>query len=170
MLSASRIALKGVVVLFAVIGVFASVQQLRAQNAAPLANPTIVHVGIVVRDLDKAMQYFKDAFGIDMPKTGEYGPMTIPGDVPGKAESRIRNVVFTIGTLGIELIEPVRGPGPHPEFLNKYGPGLQHIGMVVRDQQTAIKYLEGKGGKRTLRTYVDMKEQMGFTFEVMDNR
>ena len=25
-------------------------------------------------------------------------------------------------------------------------------------------------GKRTLRTYVDMKEQMGFTFEVMDNR
>lgn len=169
--SSTSAALKSLLVMFAAIGVVASVQHLRAQPAAaPLANPKIVHVGIVVPDMNKTIQLFEDAFGIKVPPPTEFGPMTLPGNPPGTAESRIRMVVFKIGDLGIEVIQPLRGPGPHPEFLAKFGPSLQHIGLVVKDQQAAITYLEGKGGKRTLRTYVDMKEQMGFTFEVMDSR
>ena len=161
---------KTIVILLAGIGLVTSVQRIRAQNNAPLANPVIQHVGIVVRDINKTSRLFEDAFGIKIPPPTEFGPMTVPGNPPGTDTSRITMVHFKIGDLGIELIEPLRGPGPHPEFLEKFGPGLQHIALTVNDQQAAINYLQGKGGKRTLRTYVEMKEQFGFTFEVMERR
>ena len=39
---------RGIVVIFAVIGLIASVQQLRGQSATPMAGFAVTHVGIIV--------------------------------------------------------------------------------------------------------------------------
>ena len=39
---------------------------------------------------------------------------------------------------------------------------------AVDDPAGAVKYLLTRGGKRTLRPYVDMREQFGFSAEIVD--
>jgi methylmalonyl-CoA/ethylmalonyl-CoA epimerase len=162
-----RAVVRAFVVVMAVVGVVSSVRQLAAQNRAPMADPTINHVGIIVRDIKKTTQMFEEAFGIDIPEPTPFAPLIYLENPPaGLEKSKILMVHFKIGSLGIELIEPVSGPGPHLDHLNKFGPGLQHIALSVKDQPGVIKYLRSKGGAFSMRTYVDMKDTMGVTWEV----
>ena len=157
---------KGIVVIFAVIGLIASVQRLRGQSATPMAGFAVTHVGIIVRDMDKTIQYFEEIFGIDVPAPTEFGPLSLPADVPGREQSRVKIVQFKLGDLSIELLQPLRGPGPHRDHLEKFGQGLHHIAFSVKNLESTIGFLLSKGGKRTLRGYADLKEQLGFTVEL----
>src|SRR5205807_388411 len=135
---------KSVVTLFAVIGLVTSVRQLAAQVSAPLANPDIDHVGIVVRDIKATTKMFEDTFGIKIPEPTPFGPLIYLEKPPaGLEKSKILMVHFKIGSLGIELIQPLSGPGPHWDDLQKYGPGLEHIALHTKDQPGVIKYLRG---------------------------
>lgn len=51
---------RSVVVMFAFIGVIATVQQLRGQAAAPLQGANFTHIGIVTKDITKTAQMFAD--------------------------------------------------------------------------------------------------------------
>src|SRR6187401_1913537 len=118
----ARAVLKSAVILFAVIGLVTSVRQLGAQASAPLANPDIDHVGIIVRDIKATTKMFEDAFGIDIPEPTPFGPLIYLEKPPaGLEKSKILMVHFKIGSLGIELIEPLSGPGPHMDHLKKFG-------------------------------------------------
>lgn len=167
----ARTFLKSVVVLFAVVGFVTSVRQLAAQVSAPLANPDIDHVGIIVRDIKQTTKMFEDTFGIKIPEPTPFGPLIYLEKPPaGLEKSKILMVHFKIGSLGIELIQPLSGPGPHIDHLQNFGPGLQHIALHAKDQPGVIKYLRGKGGAFTMRTYVDLKDTMGVTWEVQGPR
>ena len=157
---------KSILAVFAIIGVIASIQQLRGQSATPLEGATISHVGIIVNDIDKTVRLFEEVFGIMVPKAREVGPLTFPTDVPGSANSRVKYTMAKVENLTIELIQPISGPGPHRDHLDKFGQGLQHIAFSVKDPQGAIRYLQSKGGKRTMSSYVDLKDQLGFTAEI----
>ena len=163
----ARVVGKGVILLFAIVGVVLSIRDLTAQSKTPFSNFQVSHVGIIVRDMNQTIQNFKDVFGIEIPQPTEFGPLTYgENPPPGLENSKLKLVTFKLGDLGIELIEPVRGPGPQKEFLDKFGQNLQHIAIRVPDQMAAVNFLRARGGKWSLRSYVDMKEQMGFTFEV----
>lgn len=159
---------KSVFVLFAMIGVIASIQQLGGQGAAPLTGATINHIGFVTDDVDKARQAFIENFGVTVPVPTEFGPLSVPKEVPGAAESRVRLTSFKMGVLTIELIQPLRGPGPHYEFLKSHGPGIQHIGFSVKSLEAAIAPLQRKGIKRPLRGYADFMPQLGFMAEIQE--
>lgn len=60
-------------------------------------------------------------------------------------------VHFKLGDLSIELLQPLRGRGPHRDHLEKFGQGLHHIALSVKNLESAIGFLLSKGGKRTLR-------------------
>ena len=159
---------RGVVVLFALIGVVASIQQLRGQGTAPLAGATINHIGFVTDDVVKARQFFIDNFGVDVPAPTEFGPLSVPKEIPGASESRVRLTSFKMGTLTIEIIQPLRGPGPHYEFLKHHGIGLQHIGFTVKSLEATMAPLQRKGIQRPLRGYADFMSEMGFMAEIQE--
>ena len=156
-----------VVVMFAIIGVIASIQHLRGQDATPLAGATLDHVGIVTRDVDKTVKMFEQTFGITVPAAKETGPLLLPGEKPGTAQYKLKFTRAQIGNLTVELLQPTVGTGPHKDHLDKFGPGMHHVAFKVQDPPAVLKYLQGRGGKLTLpNLYVDMKDDLGFTLEV----
>jgi catechol 2,3-dioxygenase-like lactoylglutathione lyase family enzyme len=49
------------------------------------------------------------------------------------------------GDLQLELIQPVRGPTIHAEFLEAHGPGLHHVCFEVEDVSAACTAAEAAG-------------------------
>ncbi len=91
----------------------------------------IDHIGIVVKDLDKAIAVYSKALGLKV-KTIEQS-----------AEFNVRIAFLPVGEVLVELLEPV-GPGMIRDFLKKRGEGLHHICYGVADLQKAMKRITGK--------------------------
>ncbi len=168
---------KGMVVMFALIGVVATIQQLRGQARAPLDGATFTHIGIVTKDIAKTAQMFADVYGITPPamvriydNNGKGIPF--PPGIKGNSAAKGKLMQFAIGNVRIELIEPVDGPTAWSEQIDKYGMSVHHLAFQVPDVNTAVRGLEAKGGTWNMGeggqsfAYVDMKEQLGFTIEV----
>ena len=104
----------------------------------------IDHVGILVKDLDKAVEHYK-SLGI--------GPFQeIPMDTVinktmyGKASDwQIRAAVANLGTIKFELIQPLKGAHLMQEFLDSKGEGINHVAFAVDDLDKEAAKLEEKG-------------------------
>jgi methylmalonyl-CoA/ethylmalonyl-CoA epimerase len=94
------------------------------------------HVGVVVKDIDKAMAYLESLgfgpFGV--------GPgnkkVTIPfkGELRGKpAEWKTTISNASLGGVELELLEPTEGAQALKESLDSSGEGLHHIGFLTTD-------------------------------------
>ncbi|HSW59145.1 MAG TPA: VOC family protein [Dehalococcoidales bacterium] len=98
------------------------------------------HVGLVVKDIDKAMAYF-ESIGIGPFKVGEQRKFTISfkGELHGKpAEWKTTISNANLGGTELELLEPTEGNQALKESLDATGEGLHHIGFLVDDLETAI--------------------------------
>ena len=106
----------------------------------------VAHIGLVVRDCDKAAELYSRLFGIefdiddyDMTK-GKYF------NVDGKPErARFRAAFGQAGSVAIELVEVIEGETPHTRFLGKHGEGLQHLCFYVDDMQDTMARLKEAG-------------------------
>ncbi len=74
----------------------------------------IDHIGIIVRDLDKAIKVYSEALGLELKMTEVL------------EEYQVKIAFIPIGESLIELCEPI-GPGEDKDFLEVHGEGLQHI-------------------------------------------
>lgn len=107
------------------------------------------HVGIVVKDIDKAMAYF-ESIGIGPFKVGDQRKITIPfkGELHGKpAEWKTTISNADLGGPELELLEPTEGNQALKESLDTTGEGLHHIGFLVDDLDAAIAKGEKDGLK-----------------------
>ena len=96
----------------------------------------IGQVGVVVKDLDKTMEYLTSlGFGPFIVRT-----VTHPsGKVRGKKGSyQIKVALSQQGPVQIELIEWQKGNTIYNEFLEKKGEGLHHIRFKVRDLNATL--------------------------------
>ncbi len=81
------------------------------------------------------------------------------------------------GNSQIELIQPVRGPGLHAEFLAANGPGLHHAGYLVDDLDEIVALAEQCGCPRLMGStfgslrfcYVDTWNQVGLYAELVED-
>ena len=167
----------GVVVMFALIGVIATVQQLRGQTPAPLQGATFTHIGIVTKDITRTAEMFAGVYGITPPpmvriydNNGKGIPF--PPGIKGNPAAKGKLMQFAIGNIRIELIEPIDGPTAWTEQLDKYGMSVHHLAFQVPDVNTAVRGLEAMGGTWNMGeggqsfAYVNLKDQLGFTVEV----
>ncbi len=110
------------------------------------------HVGVVVKDIKKAIAYF-ESLGI--------GPFTAPGVAPGKPpiftvsfkgelhgkpaewETTISNA--KLGDVELELLEPTEGAQALKESLDKTGEGLHHIGFFTDNLDSEIANFKKNG-------------------------
>jgi catechol 2,3-dioxygenase-like lactoylglutathione lyase family enzyme len=110
----------------------------------PPVLPPVSQIGVVVRDLAKAVKYYTDTFGI--------GPFTVVDFAPEKhfvrgkpVPIKLRIGIAQMGAVQIEFIEPVEGDAPHKQFLEERGEGLQHLGFFVNNYDEWMAYLKEQG-------------------------
>lgn len=106
----------------------------------------LTHVGVVVRDMDKAIEYLS-SLGI-----GRFEPHT-PRALTERlfrgnsTDMRLKISTAKIGQVGLELIQPVEGESAAKEFLDRKGEGIQHIGFAVDDLDKEVARLAKQGVK-----------------------
>jgi len=95
----------------------------------------IDHVAIVVRSLDEALAFYRDALGLDVIERR---------DVP---EEGVEVASLPLGGGRIELVRPLSDEGGVARFLEKRGEGLHHICLVVDDIVDAMEQLRDAGAE-----------------------
>ncbi len=96
----------------------------------------ISHIGIAVDDLEKAIEKFTEILG--------YGPSG-QTEVPDHGV-RIAFFAKEGSEFGrIELLEAIDDAAPIKKFLDKHGPGLHHIAILVDDLDKKLEELKLKG-------------------------
>ena len=93
----------------------------------------IDHVGVAVKDIDAALQFFHETFG------------TPPGQVQSLADQGIRATLIQVGQTRLELLEPLADDSPVGRFIARRGEGLHHLAFNVSDLAGDLKRLEDKG-------------------------
>ena len=105
--------------------------------------PALSGVGVVVRDIDQAIRYYSQTFGIGPFKTIVFEPEK--HWVNGKPYPVKLKLAFAqMGAVELELLEPI-SDGPHKEFLDTYGEGLQHLGFNIDNYDEWMTYLKKQG-------------------------
>ena len=108
----------------------------------------IAQIGVVVRDIDKAVEFYQ-SLGI-----GPFEPLPdeeiveremwgepVSAERIFKAETRVAK----IGSLELELIQPVAGESQFKEFLETKGEGINHLEFQVDDINEGEAELVKKG-------------------------
>jgi methylmalonyl-CoA/ethylmalonyl-CoA epimerase len=106
--------------------------------------PPVEQIGIVVRDVDQAVEYFTFTFGWGPFKVreGEQKGFTYDGRT---GDCRLKTACARSGNVEIELIQVLEGETPHSDFLRRHGEGMQHLRFRVDDCDATIAALAEAG-------------------------
>jgi len=139
----------------------------------------ISQIGLVVKDIDEKAKYFWDKFGIGPWYFMEFGPDVEETTYYGKpAPFKLKLAMAQVGSIQLELIQPVSGDTPHMDFLNSNREGLNHLGIFVDGMEqvedfkslgykmpsSAIGFGEKKDG---FGVYFDTEKDCGVLFELI---
>lgn len=98
----------------------------------------IDHVAVVVRDLESALQFYRDTLGIQ------------PSRILDFPREGVRIAFLPLGGADgseIELLEPIDPKGGVARFLEQRGGGLHHICLEVPDIDRALAELKAAGAR-----------------------
>ena len=118
--------------------------------------PQVSQIGVVVRDMDRAVDYYESIFGL--------GPFTVYEFVPDKhwymeEPSPLKLLMGKAmwGDMEWELLQPLEGKSLHQEFLDTHGEGLQHLGFNVKDYDETFGRMKQAGFQPLIRveSYVE---------------
>ena len=93
----------------------------------------VSHIGIMVRDLDRAIESYTKGLGLELE-----GRKEIP-------ELKLRIGFVRVGPLEIELLEFSDPALPIPKAIRAGHYGLSHVSFEVRHLDQTVKELETKG-------------------------
>lgn len=93
------------------------------------------HVGIAVRDLDHALDEYREKYGI----TPLYRE-TI-------ASQGVEEAMIPLGGSFIQLLQPLGPETPVGRFLDRKGEGVHHIGWAVANLDEALEHLKAQGAR-----------------------
>ncbi len=98
----------------------------------------IDHVGIAVRDLDEAIAFYRDTFGMQVlhEETNE--------------EQKVREAMVGVGDPAaphscLQLLAPLDESSTIARFLDRNGPGMQQLAYRVADVEKASQVLRDRG-------------------------
>ena len=95
----------------------------------------IEHIGIATHTLDDALQFWRDALGLEVV------------DIEEVAEQGVRVAMLPLGEPRIELLEPTGADSPVAKFLEKRGQGIHHIAVRVDDIRATLQRLKEQGAR-----------------------
>lgn len=117
---------------------------MSAQQRPRVNLPPLEHVGIVVKDMDRAIEYYSSTFGLGPFEVQEREAkgVTYKGQI---GSFRLKLAFAQSGPINIELIQVLQGETPHTEFLREKGEGIQHLGFRVDDLEGMLVELAKEG-------------------------
>ncbi|PSL06162.1 methylmalonyl-CoA epimerase [Haloactinopolyspora alba] len=98
---------------------------------------TIDHVGVAVADLDEAVAWYRDHFGMEVVHEET-------NDEQGVREAMLRVSPDDTGPC-VQLLAPLGPDSPIAAFLDRKGPGLQQLAYRVDDVEAAAATLRERG-------------------------
>ena len=145
----------------------------------PITN--IAQICILVPDLDVAMKNFHEKFGISPWHIYTYDKKFVPNmsrhGKPAVYSSRIG--LANVGTMRIELIQPLEGDTVYTDFIAKHGYGVQHLGVLVENMEVSLSQARDAGLAMTMDgsgfgpdgdghyAYLDTEDLIGTTLELI---
>lgn len=142
----------------------------------------IAQICIIVPDIEEAVKNFWDKFGVGPWHFYTYGkPLVKRMTRHGKtADYKMRVALSNIGTMRIELIEPVEGDTVYKEFVEKHGYGIHHLGIITENIRESLKQAREAGIAMTMDgagfgldddghyAYLDTEELIHTTIELIE--
>lgn len=108
----------------------------------------LYQVGIVVHDLEKSMERYQRILGIGPWDIMDVDPSTV-NDLTyrgRKVQHKFRCAMAMVGSMQLELIQPLEGESIQSDFLKEHGEGLHHLGHIrVDNLEEAVQKLEREG-------------------------
>ena len=111
-----------------------------------------IQIGAVVQNLELSIKILSSVFGIGPFRVVECPPPSRRNQqfLKGKpARFRTRQAFADLGSVELELIQPLSGNTIWWQFLRKRGPGIHHIRFNVPNHQVVSDYLRQKGFPKT---------------------
>jgi len=105
----------------------------------------IDQIGVVVRDMDKAIEYYESlGIGPFMPfRKLVFVKRELYGEPVGVDSMKVKITAAQMGSVQIELIQPVEGRSHWMDFLQTRGEGIQHLGFfcgnIEEEEAKALK-------------------------------
>lgn len=93
----------------------------------------IEHIGIAVKDLAAATEYYENVLGLKCYAVEEV------------ADQKVKTAFFQVGQTKIELLESTDPEGPIGKYITKKGEGIHHIAFAVTSLADRLKEVEEKG-------------------------
>jgi methylmalonyl-CoA/ethylmalonyl-CoA epimerase len=95
----------------------------------------IDHVGVAVNDLDLAIAFYRDAYG-----------MTLVHEEANE-EQGVREAMMAVGSSGscVQLLAPLSPESTIAKFLDRSGPGVQQVAYRVVDVDAVSRTLRERG-------------------------
>lgn len=95
----------------------------------------IDHVGVAVSDLDAAIAFYRDTFGMEL------------AHEEVNEEQGVREAMMAVGASGshIQLLAPLSPESTIAKFLDRSGPGVQQVAYRVEDVEAVSDVLRERG-------------------------
>jgi catechol 2,3-dioxygenase-like lactoylglutathione lyase family enzyme len=145
--------------------------------------PNVGHIGVIVKNIDRVIEYYSPVFGIGPFEIYDFRPQKtwVRGQEVRPFELKIATA--DVGPAKMELIQVIRGESPHRAFLDIHGEGLQHLGFYVENYDEWKSYVREMGmeilceieaedqvrGKRRA-FYMNSGEIGGVLFEIIETQ
>ena len=112
-------------------------------------NWELAHVGVVVRDMDKTVEYYQSLgiatkIGPERTQDNKSLDAMVYGK-PADPKYKIKIRAVQIGPLALLLNQPVEGESRQKDFLDSRGEGINHIAFTVDDLDSERTKLVEKG-------------------------
>lgn len=95
------------------------------------------HIAIAVTDLEQAVAWYSDVLGFSVLERRR---------TQGASTSMISAVVRA-GSAIVVLVQGVEPDSQVTRFIDRFGPGVQHIAFAVKDLDAAMARVEAAGGR-----------------------
>ena len=126
----------------------------------------INHVGVAVRDLDKAVSRFESVFGSEVVSRKVF------------EDQKLESAMVSVGENRFELSQTTDPKGVIGKFIENSGEGIHHVSLEVDDLEDAIARFEKQGlkvvGKSTAGSggnkicFLHPKDMFGVLVEIIE--
>ena len=93
----------------------------------------IDQVGIAVEDLDAALAFYADAFGLT------------PTSREVIASDQVDEAMIEVGGVHLQLLQATDEESPIAKYIARRGAGMHHLGMAVRSIDDTLAHLRSRG-------------------------
>ena len=135
--------------------------------------PGLGQIGVVVKDLDRAIAFYESTFGLGPFEIREVEAPNV-WDRGEEKHIKARLAFASLGEVELELIQILEGDSLHLEFLRKHGEGLHHLGFFVKDFPAKLEQAKAMGLQVLQKdpfgqfyAYLDTRQHGGIIFELI---